>query len=67
MTGYKCSFDSVSLRMRVVIGWRPAGSWFKMETSRSPKTVSWSERGIGVAVMARRCGARPGGDLRASF
>ena len=38
------------------MGWRPKGSSRNVETSRSPKTVIATVRGIGVAVITRRCG-----------
>ena len=38
------------------MGERPAGSWSRTEVSRSPKTVMATVRGMGVAVMTRRCG-----------
>ena len=40
----------------VSIGERPAGSSVRVETSRSPKTVIATVRGIGVAVMTSTCG-----------
>ena len=39
-----------------MIGDRPAGSSVSVETSRSPKTVIATVRGIGVAVMTSTCG-----------
>ena len=44
---------------RVATGVRPGGFSSMRETSRSPKTVSSSVRGIGVADMASRCAASP--------
>ena len=38
---------------RVCTGCRPGGSWRMIDTSRSPKTVRATVRGIGVAVMTR--------------
>ena len=45
--------------MWVAIGCRPAGSSSRTETSRSPKTVIATVRGMGVAVITSRCGGRP--------
>jgi hypothetical protein len=43
----------------VSIGWRPAGFSRRRETSMSPKAVSTSVRGIGVAVITSMSGASP--------
>ena len=40
-----------------MIGCLPFGICWIRETSKSPKIVSCNERGIGVAVIARKCGA----------
>ncbi|GJE46839.1 hypothetical protein AEGHOMDF_6048 [Methylobacterium soli] len=45
--------------VRVLIGWRPAGFSSRIETSMSPKKVSASVRGIGVAVITRKSTASP--------
>ena len=42
----------------MAIGERPAGSSVRVETSRSPKTVIATVRGIGVAVITSTCGRR---------
>ena len=47
----------------VAIGCRPRGSSRSVEVSRSPKTVSATVRGIGVAVITSRCGVKPSGAL----
>ncbi len=49
----------------VAMGWRPLGSSSRILTERSPKMVSWRERGMGVAVMERRWGMV--GDLAYCF
>ena len=43
----------------VEIFWRPAGRVSSTDTSRSPNTVMATVRGMGVAVMTRRCGRAP--------
>ncbi len=43
----------------MTIGLRLAGGFAISVTSSSPKTVSASVRGIGVAVMCSRCGRSP--------
>ena len=48
------------------MGWRPNGSSRSVETSRSPKTVIATVRGIGVAVITSRCGGFVALLLRAS-
>ena len=48
-----------SVTQAVTIGFRSAGGDASSLTSRSPKTVSASVRGIGVAVRWRTCGLRP--------
>ena len=50
----------------VVIGARPKGNSRKVETSKSPKTVIATVRGIGVAVITSRCGGIFAFPLRAS-
>ena len=51
----KCGFSAAGTTW-VAIGERPAGSSVSVETSRSPKTVIATVRGIGVAVMTSTCG-----------
>ena len=43
----------------VSTGWRPGGSSSSTDTSRSPKSVRASERGIGVALITNRSGSSP--------
>ena len=50
------SRPAVGPTTRVATGARPCGRSRRTECSRSPNTVSASERGIGVADMASRCG-----------
>src|SRR3954470_23677305 len=50
----------------VAIGLRPFGSSRSAVTSSAPNDARRSVRGIGVAVMCRRCGARPAGALASS-
>ena len=38
------------------MGWRPLGSSARVETSKSPNTVIATVRGIGVALIAKKCG-----------
>ena len=45
---------------------RPAGSWSNTDTSKSPKTVIATVRGMGVAVITSRCGNSPWGPRRPS-
>ena len=47
---------SLSCTTNVRIGFLPPGSSVKYETSRSPNQVIAAERGIGVAVITKRCG-----------
>ena len=47
---------SIGVRYFVTIGVRPGGISSITERSRSPYSVSASERGIGVADIASRCG-----------
>ena len=51
----------------VVMGWRPKGNSRSVETSKSPKTVIATVRGIGVAVMTNKCAGVCALFLRASL
>ena len=47
---------SASCTTKVRIGFLPPGSSVKYEASKSPNQVIAAERGIGVAVITKRCG-----------
>ena len=49
------------------MGWRPNGNSRSVETSKSPKTVIATVRGIGVAVMTNKCAGVCALFLRASL
>ena len=58
-----CSANGTTL---VWMGARPAGSSDSVETSRSPKTVIATVRGIGVAVITSTWGGQPALSVRAA-